>query len=168
MTTAQMPQTAGDGSTAAELTGGDGGGPPDGRGVALSGWALGTAVAVLIAFTVLVVFMIVSRNADEVTWARLSWIFASVEAIAFGAAGALFGASIQRQRAETAEANAAENATAASNGSALAAALKAEAPEQATTPSGKLRSLGPRDNASEADRMASRHAKLAEALFPNG
>ena len=88
--------------------------------------------------------LVVELDAEETRWTRLAWVFASVEAIAFGAAGALFGSSIQRQRAERAEEEAAEHRGAAANGRALAELIKADAPADgagAAAPGG-LASLG--------------------------
>jgi hypothetical protein len=103
-----------------------------------------------------------------VRWARLAWIFASVEAIAFGAAGALFGSSVQRARAEKAEESAKENAQDAANGRALAELLKAEAPPgEAGLGESPLESLGAGDaRPGPADVVAARHAELARRLFP--
>jgi hypothetical protein len=97
-----------------------------------------------------------------VSWTRLAWLFASVEAIAFGAAGALFGATIQRQRAEKAEAAASQNADAAAKGHALAATLKAEEPSGGSEGLESFGSPVP----SEAAQVARRHASLARELFP--
>jgi hypothetical protein len=130
----------------------------------LSGAALMAALAVLIAFGAFVVFLVIEVDVAEVKWARLAWLFASVEAIAFGAAGALFGSSIQRQRAEKAEADAKENATAAANGRALAEAVKADEPQGGG--GGRLESLGPGEQADAAADVARRHAALARRLFP--
>ena len=72
--------------------------------------------------------MIVQADTDsEVTWARLAWLFSSVEAIAFAAAGALFGAARPPRAAEKAESEARKLAGDAARGRALAATLKAEA-----------------------------------------
>jgi len=132
---------------------------------AISGMALVTALVVLVAFGVFVWYMIAQRNAQDVTWARLSWLFASVEAIAFGAAGALFGSSIQRQRAEKAENAAAANAEAASRGAALAAVLKADGPGRSGAQDPNFESLGP-VTAQSGVHVAARHAALARELFP--
>ena len=132
----------------------------------LSGVALGVAVLVLAGFAAFVVVLVAQADTtDEVHWSRLAWVFASVEAIAFGAAGALFGSSIQKNRAENAEANARDNAQAAANGKALAEMIKSEDPG---APSGRtaLESLGagaPRDAAAS---VAARHAEVARKLFP--
>jgi len=122
----------------------------------VSGVALVAAAVVLVGFGVFVWYLATRSDTEEVTWTRLAWLFASVEAVAFGAAGALFGSSIQRQRAEKAEAKADANADAAAKGRALAEALKAE-----DTATGGLEPLGP-----GADEVARRHAALARALFP--
>src|SRR5437868_764188 len=73
------------------------------RGVRLSGASLIAAAIVLTGFGIFVVFLLGKSGADEIKWARLAWVFSSVEAVAFGAAGALFGSNIQRSRAEKAE-----------------------------------------------------------------
>jgi hypothetical protein len=100
---------------------------------------------------------------NEVSWTRLAWLFASVEAIAFGAAGALFGATIQRQRAEKAESAASQNADAAAKGRALAETLKAEEPSGSASEGFEaFGSAVP----SEAAQVAQRHASLARELFP--
>jgi hypothetical protein len=105
---------------------------------------------------------------DETEWARLAWVFASVEAIAFGAAGALFGSSIQRERAEKAEEAASTNAQDAANGRALAEAIKAEAPPESADEgrTGDLESLGAGQQRDAAASVAARHAELAKRLFP--
>jgi hypothetical protein len=138
----------------------------DGRPT-LSGAAFAVAAAVLLAWAALVVFMLVSSSARELRWTRLAWVFSSVEAVAFGAAGALFGSSIQRQRAERAENAASRSAAAAANGQALAASLKAdEAAVQAG--GGSLIGAGPGgDQAAVAAQLARRHAELARQLFPD-
>lgn len=131
----------------------------------LSRPAVLVAVLVLASFAIFVVFLVAHVDEDDVEWTRLAWIFASVEAIAFGAAGALFGSSIQRERAEKAEASAKVNADAAANGRALASALKAEDPVQAEGAPG-LEPLGPGAGRDAAAGVAARHAALARELFP--
>jgi len=133
------------------------------RTTRLSGAALVAAFVVLVVFAAFVVFLIREADAGEVRWARLAWLFASVEAIAFGAAGALFGSSIQRSRAEKAEQAAQENAGDAAKRRALAETLKAEAPDPQGA--GGLEALGP-DQGREASAVAHRHAELARRLFP--
>jgi hypothetical protein len=133
------------------------------RTARLSGAALVAAFAVLVAFAAFVVFLIRETDAGDVRWTRLAWLFTSVEAIAFGAAGALFGSSIQRARAEKAEQAAQENAGDAAKGRALAETLKADAPNLQGR--GPLEALGA-DQGREATAIAHRHAELARRLFP--
>jgi hypothetical protein len=132
----------------------------------LSGAALVAAFVALVAFGVFVWFLITQTDADETRWTRLAWVFASVEAIAFGAAGALFGSSIQRQQTVSAEERAEENAEGAVNGRALAASLIADQPG---TPAGDsvLEALGPGQARDAAAVLAARHAALAKELFPS-
>jgi len=133
-----------------------------------TGTARLTTPAVIAAFFALValagftVYMIFQADTDsEVTWARLAWLFSSVEAIAFAAAGALFGARVHRERAEKAEAEARKSAGDAARGRALAAALKAEA--AASDEDAATRDLGGGDT---DPSVRARHARLARELFP--
>ena len=116
------------------------------------------AATVLTAFGAFVVFMLTETGSSELRWARSAWLFASVEAIAFGAAGALFGSSIQRARAENAETDARRNANDAANGRALASVVLADGDEQEG-----LETLGPAQERS----AASSHAAVARRLFPD-
>jgi hypothetical protein len=117
------------------------------------------AFAVLIALAAFTTFLIgEADNSDQVTWHRLAWLFTSVEAIAFGAAGALFGAAVHRERAEKAEAEARKHAGHAARGKALAAAIKADEEDEG----GATRGL---DDAGDA-ALRRRHARLARELFP--
>jgi hypothetical protein len=128
--------------------------------------ALIIACVVLAAFTAFVWYMITQHSDAEIAWSRLAWLFSSVEAIAFGAAGAVFGSNIQRGRAEKAESAAERNADDAAKGRALAASIKADDPGKPTAGSG-LESLGPtRQTGTTADNLAARHAALARELFP--
>ena len=121
---------------------------------------MAAALVVLVAFAVFVVFMLTEVGSSELRWTRAAWLFASVEAIAFGAAGALFGSSIQRERAENAEAQARENAKDAANGRALASVVLADAPEGG---SGDLETLGP----GQRPPAPRSHAAVARDLFPH-
>jgi hypothetical protein len=120
-------------------------------------YILAVAFLVLIGFGVFVWHLTTRSGAQEVTWTRLAWLFSSVEAVAFGAAGALFGAGIQRQRAERAEDEARRNTAAAERGRALAEVIKADD----TAGGGGLESYGPGGGGT-----AARHAAVARALFP--
>jgi hypothetical protein len=137
-------------------------------GARLTRTATVVAVLVLAGWVALLALMVTSVPTDEVRWARLTWIFASVEAVAFGAAGALFGSTIQRERAERAEQAADENATGAANGRALAAALKADGQPDAQTrePLASM-GFGGGQQVEVAAQLARRHAVLAQHLFPD-
>jgi hypothetical protein len=124
----------------------------------LAGPALVAAIAALVAFGAFTAYMISQTDVgSEVTWSRLAWLFSSVEAIAFGAAGALFGARVQRERAEKAENEARRHANDAARGRALAAVLKAD---------GKEATRGLSGDGGEPSLRA-RHATLARELFPD-
>ena len=156
-------------------TAAQGGNTSNGDSRGISGVPLIAAIAILLAFGVLVGCLLSQVNhSNEIRWTRFTWLFASVEAIAFGAAGALFGSTIQRQRAENAESAAAANADDAAKGRALAATLQAEeltSPVVSSEPeleafgaSSSDRGAAPSDNASA---VVQRHATLARALFPS-
>lgn len=68
--------------------------------------SIGLGMAVLGGFAALVVYMFGLLTADETTWSRALYLFAGVEAIAFAAAGYVFGREVHRTRAEQAEARA--------------------------------------------------------------
>ena len=128
----------------------------------LSRTAQFAALITLVALAGFTAFLIgEADDANQVTWHRLAWLFTSVEAIAFAAAGALFGATVHRERAEKAEAEARKHAGDAARGKALAAAIKAdEAPEDE---GGATRGLGDAGDAG----VRRRHARLARELFPD-
>lgn len=128
------------------------------------------AILVLLGFSGLVVTMIASSSSSEQTWIRLAWVFSSVEAIAFAAAGAIFGSSVHRERAEKAEGRAAKNEEQAANGRALATQLIAE--EEASGAEGFREAPIPGAQFSPSptapvDDTAARHARAARALFPD-
>lgn len=129
----------------------------------LSGPVLVLAIVVVGLWAVTVVFLFLQADSSqEVTWARYAFLLASVEAVAFAAGGALWGNSIQRERAENAEKAAEENAQDSANGRALASTLIADGAEasQATQP-------GVQGFGAAGDAVADRHARMAKALFPD-
>ncbi len=129
----------------------------------LSGPALVLAIVMLALWAVMAAILVFrAGDSTEVTWARYAYIFASVEAVAFAAGGALWGNSIQRERAEKAEKAAAENAQDSSNGRALAASLMADSDETAAAGRPGVQGFG-----AGGDAVAERHAKMAKALFPD-
>jgi hypothetical protein len=117
---------------------------PGGGGANTSG-AAGTAsgpiptfvaIAVLIAFCILIIFLLKHLELEQQKWDRAVYILTAVEAIAFAAAGFLFGREVHRasaaeNRAKKAEKKADENATAAEKGRSLARIVLAK---QGATP----------------------------------
>src|SRR5262245_44045304 len=94
----------------------------------LTGPALVAAFLALGLWALFVLVMVWRADtASEIFWTRLAFLFASVAAVAFAAGGAMWGASIQRERAQKAEAAAAANQQEATNGRALATSLLADA-----------------------------------------
>jgi hypothetical protein len=65
--------------------------------------ALGVAVFILLATTMLVIFLILHVSADEETWKRYTYLLTGVEAVVFAAVGWLFGKEVHREQAEKAE-----------------------------------------------------------------
>jgi hypothetical protein len=61
------------------------------------------AIIVLYIFWSLVKMMMGQTKAPELEWSRSAYIFGGVEAVAYAAAGFLFGREVHRQRAEKAE-----------------------------------------------------------------
>jgi hypothetical protein len=65
--------------------------------------ALGVAVFILLATTMLVIFLILHVSTDEETWKRYTYLLTGVEAVVFAAVGWLFGKEVHREQAEKAE-----------------------------------------------------------------
>lgn len=136
----------------------------------LSGLALYVAIAALVAWLVFTVYLLFQVNSNELAWTRIAWVFASVEAIAFAAAGALFGTAVQREnveraedRATTAEEVAESNRDDATKGRVLAASLQAEAADGDSYRGGaQPMSVG---SAGDAADPVVRHAAISRSLF---
>ena len=127
----------------------------------ISGVPMLIAVLALGVWVVFLVVMWQATDADETQWARLTYIFASVEAIAFAGAGALFGVTVQRERVQQAEKKAESNARDAAHGRALALATMADDGPPAD-PGAYAFDTGP-----APDDIRTRHATLARSLFPD-
>lgn len=149
---------------------------PGGGTRQLSGWSMVVAIAVLVGFGAMVVYVMMRADADEQTWTRLAWLLSSVEALAFGAAGAVFGASVQRERAVAAEQRADENERDAVAGRTLAETIKAgaKARRRAAPPEGAAFDIGPPPGAGSAESSArppepsaDSYVDLATRLFPD-
>lgn len=131
----------------------------------LSGWALFAAVVAILAYGAMIVFLVTAADSQEVVWSRLIYVFSSVQALAFAAAGTLWGTTISQARVEKAEAQASESAVDATNGKALAAALKAESTNPKESDGDRnFRGQAPADNGAQV--VIVRHAELADRLFP--
>jgi hypothetical protein len=142
----------------------------------LSGIALVAAIVVLAAWLLLLVWLAFNTSLQEVAWSRLLVVLGSMEAVAFGAAGALFGTQIQRQRvqdaqryAENAEAKTADaehrasaNADAAIKGRTLAAVVKAKGRTRTDRPGTERLSA-----AGEPEHDRDEIVALAKELFPD-
>ncbi len=131
-------------------------------------YAAGAALLVWLGFAI---FLLALSGTSDIRWARLAWVFGSVEAVGFAAAGLLFGTTVNRQRAVRAEQQAAANQRDAEGGRALAAALKADEPavvqeDQAGGPKGMGVPGVPGPGDAPAIDVATRHARLARQLFP--
>lgn len=130
----------------------------------LSGAPLVVAILAVLIWLAFVVVMLLASDSGDKTWTRLTFLFASVEAIAFAAAGALFGVSVQRERVQEAEEKADVHAREAANGRALAAVNLAD--ETATAgqdPAGQSFGAG---GPPDAD-LRRRHGEVARRLFPD-
>ena len=143
----------------------------------LTGVALIAALIVLAVWLALLMWLMLRTDASEVVWARLFAVLGSLEAVAFAAAGALFGTTIQRQRVRDAqqqaekaeeratksEENSAENAQMAANGRALATAVKTRMQARSSDSGVERLSVGERAASAADDDLAA----LANRLFPD-
>lgn len=85
------------------------------------------ALIILFFFAVIVIYMFKRTSANEIEWGRAVYIYGGVEAVAFAAAGFLFGREVNRQRAESAESRAEKNELRATAGQTLADVIRAKA-----------------------------------------
>lgn len=136
----------------------------------LSRTALVVAVAVVVLWAAASLLLITQRNANDVAWARIAWVFGSIEAIAFAAVGALFGTAVSRGQAEKAEERAgqaegrAESLNKVANdGRALGASLQAEEMAKFGTSDETGEEMSETESAE--DEAIRRHARLSRALL---
>ncbi len=158
------------GTMAASTTTPEQGGSESVSTSSLQGPALWVAISAVVAWLALSIYLLTRAGSAELEWTRTVWVFASVEAIAFAAAGALFGTAVQRshvaqaeKRAQSAEQVADQNRDEANKGRALAAAMQADATEDQTV--GRLTPMGPQDESSAEHGTRRRHAQMARSLF---
>lgn len=142
----------------------------------LTGAALVAALIVLALWLVLLSWLAFHTGASELQWARLGSVLGSLQAVAFAAAGALFGTTVQKQlveeakdrarkaedRASQAEKVSTDHIQAAANGRALAAAVVARSGTRTITDA--VQRLDPTEISAETtdDLVA-----LAKRLFPD-
>jgi ribosomal protein S15P/S13E len=139
----------------------------------LSGAALVAALFVVAVWLGMLIWLVAHSDATEVTWARWLTVMASLEAVAFAAAGAVFGTTVQSQRVTEAKEQAAaasdravhaenaskENSKDAANGRALAMVVKTRKRKKSASTEGLAGTPG--DDAD--DDLAA----IAERLFPD-
>lgn len=131
----------------------------------IAGWPMAIAALALLVWVAFLVVMTRATDSGETEWTRLAYIFTSVEAIAFAAAGALFGVTVQRERVKEAESKADANQRDAANGRALAIANMADGGELVDADEDStFESFGPAERPSTIQH---RHAELARRLFPD-
>jgi hypothetical protein len=156
----------------------------------LSGAALYAALGAIAVWVVFAVILAFRVGGTETEWTRLTLIFASIQGVAFAAAGALFGTAVQQQTVTGAKQETADARKDAADAKQEAAAAKQDADTQrrtATTglafakmvmadgsippdggpggaPAGTER-FGAGATAESADAVRKRHAELARTLF---
>ena len=140
----------------------------------LVGTALWVAIFAIVVWIGFSVFLIAKAGTNETEWARIAWVFGSIQAVAFAAAGALFGTTVQQQNVNNAQQQAAsakkdadQQRDAATKGRAFAAAIQAEAVADSTDSAEGPQRMGIGDGAgaAPADELLQRHARLSRALF---
>jgi hypothetical protein len=162
-------QEASTGKSQTARSGGGSSASPKLTGAAL--WVAIFAIAVWIGFSI---FLIAKAGTNETEWTRIAWVFGSIQAIAFAAAGALFGTAVQQQnvnnaqeQATSAKKDADRQRDAAVKGRALAAVMQAEAATPLTGDAGGIRraTVASAASASSADELRQRYAQLSRSLF---
>ncbi len=140
----------------------------------LTGAALWIAIFAIVVWIGFSIFLITKAGANETEWTRIAWVFGSIQAIAFAAAGALFGTAVQQQNinnaqqaATSAKKDADQQREAAANGRALAAAIQAEAATEPPGGAGGIQraSVASAASTGSADELRQRHAQLSRSLF---
>ena len=150
--------------------------PGDGSSVPpkLTGAALWVAIFALLAWIGFSIFLIAKAGTNETEWTRIAWVFGSIQAIAFAAAGALFGTAVQQQnvsnaqqQATSAKKDADQQREAATKGNALAATLQAQAVALPTGGADGLQraGVGGAARSESADELRQSYAQLSRALF---
>jgi hypothetical protein len=134
------------------------------------------AIVAIVGFAVLLIFMVGLIGAEEKVWTRASFLLNGVEAIAFAAAGFLFGKEVHREQAEKAEKRADDSGKQASDaekraadaeakGTALVGIIKAKA-EGSRDKARTYALLGADKAAESVDVELNEMVRMAEHLFP--
>lgn len=107
------------------------------------------AIVIIVGFIASIIFLLVQTSVSDLQWARDVYLFGGIEAIAFAAAGFLFGTQVQRQhiqgadeRAKQANDRAQQSDERAMSATADAAATKARAESLAAAIRSKSRVRG--------------------------
>jgi hypothetical protein len=137
----------------------------------LTGAALWTAILAVAVWVGFSIFLSARAGTNETEWNRIAWVFGSIQAVAFAAAGALFGTAVQQQnvstaqqQAESAKKDAEQQRDAAIKGRALALTMQAEAGDQSFNEAATPQQAGT-VGVESADQLRQRHAQISRALF---
>jgi hypothetical protein len=132
-----------------------------------------TAVVLIVLFVVFIAVMVVLRASAQ--WDRLVYLFGGLEALVFGAAGALFGTGVQRGQTAQAQETAVRerdradaNETTARHGESLADVIRVKAGAAAALTGAEGRGARPGAGgpvAGEAAALAEL-ARVADEWFP--
>jgi len=129
----------------------------------LSNVGVWVGVGVIAVWLGMLVWLISQRGENEIIWSRLVFLLGSIEAVAFAAAGALFGTQVQRERvkdAKMSEAKAKEEAEASKDGELKGVTLAATVRAEADMADAKRSILS-----SDEGRGASRSLALADEIL---
>jgi hypothetical protein len=131
----------------------------------IAGIPMAVAILAILVWVAFLIVMLSASDSNETEWVRLTYVFASVEAVAFAAAGALFGVTVQRERVKAAEDKASANERDAASGRALALATMADGGQLVGQDADStFESYGAK---SGQDDVRLRHAQMARTLFPD-
>jgi hypothetical protein len=174
--TMAVQEAAGQAPAAGAEAGGEAGGPAPAAAKgqsSLSRPAIVAAFIAVLAWLGFSIYLVTQSGASDLQWTRIAWVFGSIQSIAFAAAGALFGTTIQQnqvkqadERAQKADQAADKNQDEAVKGRALAASIQADAVAAQATAPGGLKPMGPGQPAAQED-VRQKHAQLSKSLFGN-
>lgn len=142
----------------------------------LSGPALWVAIFALLVWLAFSIVLLFNISKSDTDWTRITWIFGSIQSVAFAAAGALFGTAVQQQNVNNAQQQAAsakqtadQLRDSAANGRALAAAVQSDDITKSADGGDGLTPMGPgeADTADSAEAVRRRHAQISRSLFGN-